>query len=108
MLTVNLYSLVVISNFDDTSQQVNYTVGSLISTLYYSNPDIQISDIRWTTDMVSNGDTNLYSVEYPNPVNLSEVFANVGAGLHKFSCFYRKSPVTLLGSLQLAIKGILL
>ena len=74
--------------------------------LYYSNPDILDSVIRWTTDIVSNGDTNIYSVEYPNPVNLSEVFANVGAGLQKFSCFYRKSPVTLLGSLQLAIKGI--
>ena len=56
--------------------------------------------------MVSNGDIQQYSVEYPNPVNLSEVFYNVGAGLWKISCFYRLSPVTLLGSLQLAMKGI--
>ena len=55
--------------------------------------------------MVSNGDIQQYDVEYSNPVNLTEVFSNVGAGLWKISCFYRLSPVTLLGSLQLAMKG---
>ena len=93
-------------NFDSPSQQVDYTVGSTISLLYYSDANIPDSSLRWTTETVTNGADKKYSIEYENPVPLSKVFSDVGAGVQTFSCFYRMSPVTLAGSLQLAIRGI--
>ena len=74
--------------------------------LYYSHANIPDSSLRWTTDTVTNGADTQYSIEYPNPVLLSRVFSDVGAGVHTFSCFYRMSPVTLVGSLQLVIRGM--
>ncbi|KAI6647144.1 hypothetical protein LOD99_8880 [Oopsacas minuta] len=92
-----------ITNFN-ISLQVNYTVGSINDILYYSNSEIPDTKIRWTTDSVNDGETKEYSIEYPNPVLLSAVFTNVGTGIHGMTSFYRMSPITLLGSLQLAIK----
>ena len=80
-------------------------MGSTTSILYHSQSSVPDNSLRWTTDIVSNGDNQQYSVEYTNPVDLSFVFSDTGAGVHRLSCFYRMSPVTLLGSLQIAIRG---
>ena len=104
--TMDPILVVEITNFDSPSQQVNYTAGSTNSMLYYSLANIPDSSLRWTTDTVANGTYTQYSIEYPNPVLLSRVFSDVGAGVHTFSCFYRMSPVTLVGSLQLVIRGM--
>ena len=61
--------------------------------------------IHWTSDVVVEGEEWVYSTEYTNPADLNTVFSNVGAGVHILSCFYRMSPVTLLGKLQLELKG---
>ena len=79
--------------------------------LYYpssaiTQASVSDSDIHWTNDIVQDGEDKIYTLEYPNPVDLNTIFSNVGGGVHIFSCFYRMSPVTLLGSLQLALKGI--
>ena len=74
--------------------------------LYYSNANIPDISLRWTTDTVTDGADTQYSIEYPNPVLLSRVFSDVGGGVHTLSCFYRMSPVTLLGSLMLIIRGL--
>ncbi|KAI6661278.1 Receptor-type tyrosine-protein phosphatase epsilon-like [Oopsacas minuta] len=101
---VNTDSIVEISSFDNPSQQVDYILGSTISMLYYSDDIIADSDILWTTDDAEDGDILTYSAEYQNPVLLIVVFNDVGAGIHTVSCFYRMSPVTLLGSVQLSLK----
>ena len=81
-----------------------------MSWLYYpsnavTQASISDSDIHWTNDVVVNGEDRVYSLEYSNPADLKTLFSDVGGGLQTFSCFYRMSPVTLLGSLQLALKG---
>ena len=48
---------------------LNYTVGS-IQTLYYSNDNFKEST-KWTPDDVKDGDTDRYSIEFPNPVEIS-------------------------------------
>ena len=83
---------------------------SPVSFLYYPSSSItqasvSDSDIHWTNDVVVSGEDKEYSQEYPNPADLKTVFADVGGGLQTFSCFYRMSPVTLLGTLQIALKG---
>ena len=62
-------------------------------------------DIHWTNDVVVDEEDKVYTFEYLNPADLKTVFFNVGGGVHTISCFYRMSPVTLLGSVQLALKG---
>ena len=81
-----------------------------MSWLYYpssavTQASISDNDIHWTNDVVVNGEDKVYSLEYPNPADLSTFLSDVGGGVHTFSCFYRMSLVTLLGSLQLALKG---
>ena len=78
--------------------------------LYYpssaiTQASVSDSDIHWTNDVVISGEDKEYSQEYPNPADLKTVFSNVGGGIQTFSCFYRMSPVTLVGSVQLALKG---
>ena len=102
--------LVQIDSLDDPLQQVNFTVDSPVSLLYYPSSAIRQNsvshrDIHWTTDTVIDGEEKSYSSEYSNPADLNTVFSTVGGGVHTFSCFYRMSPVTLLGSLQLVLKG---
>ena len=80
-----------------------------MSWLYFpssviTRASISDKDILWTTDVVVVGD-KMFNKEYPNPADMNTVFSNVGGGVHTFSCFYRMSPVTLLGSLQLGLKG---
>ena len=106
-----LYTLVTIGSLVDPLQQVNFTLDSYMSMLYYPSSAIthaliSNSDIHWTNVLVQNGEEEVYSLEYPNPADLSIIFSNVGGGIHTLSCYYRMSPVTLLGSLQLALKGI--
>ena len=101
----------MVKSFDDPLQQINFTVDSPVSLLYYPSSSItQVSvtdsDIHWTNDVVVSGEDKLYLQEYPNPADLNSVFSNVGGGLQTFSCFYRMSPVALLGTLQIALKGI--
>ena len=81
-----------------------------MSLLYYpstaiTEASVSDSDIHWTNDKVQDGEEKVYSPEYPNPADLNTLFSDVGGGVQTFSCFYRMSPVTLLGSLQLALKG---
>ena len=106
MYVIYILLLVVIQNFDSPTQQVNYTAGDTSSTLYYSQASIPDSSLRWTTDTVTDGADTQYSIEYPNPVLLSRVFSDVGGGVHTLSCFYRMSPVSLVGSLMLIIRGM--
>ena len=106
-----LYTLVTIDSLADPLQQVNFTMDSSVSMLYYPSSaiiqaSISDSDIHWTNVLVQNGEDKVFPLEYPNPADLNRIFSNVGGGIHTLSCFYRLSPVTLLGSLQLAFKGI--
>ena len=85
-------------------------MNSPVSQLYYpssaiTQASVSDSDIQWTNDVVKSGDDKVYTLEYPNPADLNTVFSDAGGGLQTFSCFYRMSPVTLLGSVQLALKG---
>ena len=73
--------------------------------LYYSFPNVPDVTLLWTSESVSDGDTSINDVEFPNPAQLDLVFSQVGTGLIEFTCFYRMSPVTVLGSLQLDIRG---
>ena len=81
-----------------------------MSWLYYpssaiAQTSISDRDIHWTSDIVQDGEDKVYNIEYPNPADLNTIFSNIGGGVHTLSCFYRMSPVTLLGNLQLALKG---
>ena len=80
-------------------------MGSTTSILFYSQSNVQDNSLRWTTDTVSNGDNQQYSVEYTNPVDLRVLLSDNGTGVSILRCFYRMSPVTLLGSLLIFIKG---
>ena len=84
---------------------LNYTVGS-IRILYYPNDDFKEST-KWTPDDVKDGDTKIYENEFPNPVEISTIFSAIGTGVHTMNAFYRMSRVTLLGSVELTIKGML-
>ena len=100
----------MVESFNDPLQQVNFTVNSPMSLLYYPSSSIteasvSDSDIHWTNDVVVSGEDKVYSQEYQNPADLKTVFSKVGGGVQTFSCFYKMSPVTLLGSVQLALKG---
>ena len=102
--------LVIIDSLADPLQQVNFTVDSPVSMLYYPSSaitqvSVSDSDIHWTNDVVVSGEDKIYSQEYPYPADLNFVFSKVGGGLQTFSCFYKMSPVTLVGSVQLALKG---
>ena len=81
-----------------------------MSWLYYpssaiAQTSISDGDIHWTASKVINGEDKIFNEEYPNPVDSNTVFSNVGGGVQEFSCFYRMSPVTLLGSVRLTLKG---
>ena len=100
----------MVESFNDPLQLVNFTVDSPVSFLYYpsssiAHASVTDSDINWTNNVVVSGEDKVYSQQYPNPADLKTVFSKVGGGLQTFSCFYRMSPVTLLGSVQLALKG---
>ena len=84
---------------------LNYIVGS-IQILYYPNDDFKEST-KWTPDDVKDGDSDPYSIEFPNPVEISTVFSAIGTGVHTMTAFDRMRPVTLIGSVELTIKGML-
>ena len=99
-----------IDSLDDPLQQVSYVLDSPVSWLYYpssatTGASISDRDIHWTADVVVDGEDKMFNKEYPNPADMNTVFFDVGGGVHTFSCFHRMSPVTVLGSLQLALKG---
>ena len=56
---------------------------------------------------MEDSETKIYDNEFPNPVEISTVFSAIGTGVHTMTVFYRMSPVTLIGSVELAIKGTL-
>ena len=93
---------IMISN---TSLLLNYTVGS-IEILYYPDDNIKES-IKWTPEEVQDGDEKQYNDEFPNPVEFSTVFSAIGTGVHTMTAYYRMSPVRMIGSVKLAIKGTL-
>ena len=101
--------VVTIYNFEDNLQLVPFTAGSTAAMLYYSHNNFQANipdgEIHWTTEVVVDGEERVYSTEYTNPADLNSLFSSVGAGVHILSCFYRMSPVTLLGNIQLELKG---
>ena len=80
-----------------------YTVGGLL-TLLYQDPNIGLASIRWTINKVENGDANTL-IEYLNPVDASDVFVHLGSGAYIFSCFYRHGPITVVGDINLNLKG---
>ena len=83
---------------------MTYIIGDPL-TLFYHNPNVSLTSIRWTTDIVQNGDTDTI-LEFYNNVDISDVFAQLGSGAYTFSCFYRQSPITVIGNLSLNMKGI--
>ena len=89
----------------NTPIQLNYIVDS-IQILYYSNDDFKEST-KWTPDDVEDGETKTYDNEFPNPVEISTVFSAIGTGVYTMTAFHRMSPVTLIGSVKLTIKGML-
>ena len=89
----------------NTPIPLNYIIGS-IQILYHPNDGFKEST-KWTSDNVKDGETKTYDNEFPNPVEISTVFSVIGTGVHSMTAFYRMSPVTLLGSVELAIKGML-
>ena len=48
----------------------------------------------------------MYTPEFGNPVSLNEVFNSVGSGDFRLTCFYRMSPTSVLGSVNLDIRGM--
>ena len=89
----------------NTPIPLNYTVGS-IQLLYYPNHDFKEST-KWTSDNVKDGETKIYENEFPNPVEISTVFSAIGTGVHTMTAFHGVSPVTVIGSVELMIKGLL-
>ena len=95
---------IVVSNEDlDGDDNVTYIKGDSL-TLFYHNPNVSLFSIHWTTDRVKNGDTDTI-LEFYNNIDISDVFAQLGSGAYTFSCFYRQSPITVVGSLNLNMKG---
>ena len=91
-------------NFN-TPIPLNYTVGSN-QILYYPNHDFGES-AKWTPDDVEDGETRIYANEFPNPVEINTVFSAIGTGVHTMTAFHRMSHVTVIGIVELAIKGML-
>ena len=89
----------------NTPIPLNYIIGS-IQILYYPNDGFKESS-KWTPDNVKDGETKTYENEFPNPVEISTIFSAIGTGVHTMTVFYRMSPVTLIKSVELAIKGTL-
>ena len=100
---MRLFFVVTLNDFDKT---INFTAGAP-SVIYYdnTNPAIEDSSIRWTTEEVQNAGNIMYSPEFDNPVSLNSVFNAVGTGNKELYCFYRMSPATSLGSITLDIRG---
>ena len=80
-------------------------MGTTSVFLYYSFSNVPDVTLLWTTKSITDGDTAVHDAEYHNPVELGSVFSQVGTGMLLFTCFYGMSPVTVLGSLQLDIRG---
>ena len=96
---------VEITRFKDPPPQIDYTVGSSISMIYYSNTSLSSSELFWTTNLVVDDDTSGYHFEYRNPVHLGTVFSDVGAGVHTLTCSFYTSLIKVLGGLQVTIRG---
>ena len=89
-----------------TSQNINFVVGQNL-VLFFQNVIINVQAIRWGIGAVS-ADSTSFLKEYLNPVNINKVFNDFGSGAHKLSCFYRESPITIVGSLALNLRGRIL
>ena len=80
--------------------------------ILHSNPpentDAGIADntIRWTPDTILPNEDRIYTPEFGNPVCLNEVFNSVGSGDFRLTSFYRMSPVSVLGSVNLDIRSM--
>ena len=79
--------------------------------LHYNPPEntnagIADRTIRWTSDTILPNEDRIYTFEFGNPVSWNEVFNSVGLGDFRLTSFYRMSPVSVLGSVNLAIRGM--
>ncbi|KAI6650359.1 hypothetical protein LOD99_6036 [Oopsacas minuta] len=97
-------TIITLDDFNSTIE-IGYTAGSP-TMLYYENIDSTIADssIRWTPERVLTSEDRIYSPEFGNPVSLDEVFSVVGSGDFVLRCFYRMSPATVLGGVNLDIR----
>ena len=96
---------VEVTRFEDPPPQIDYTVGSSISMIYYSNTSVSNSELFWTTNSFVDGNSSGYLYEYRNPVHLDTVFSDIGAGVHTLTCSSYTSLIKVLGSLQVTIRG---
>ena len=89
-----------------TSQNINFVVGQNL-VLFFQNVNISVQAIRWGIGAVS-ADSTSFLKEYLNPVNINKVFNDFVSGAYELSCFYRESPITIVGSLALNLRGKIL
>ena len=103
------FSTIFVVTFDDFDKTISFVAGAP-AVLFYDNtdPNVEDSSIRWTTEEVQNADNREYYPEFENPVSLDSIFDAVGTGNMELYCFFRRSPATLLGSITLDIRGKLL
>ena len=100
------FNKIFVVTFDDFDKTINFVAGAP-AVLFYDNtdPNVEDSSIRWTTEEVQNADNRVYYPEFENPVSLDSIFNAVGTGNMQLYCFFRRSPATLLGSITLYIRG---
>ena len=85
-----------------TSQNINFVVRENL-ILFFQNVIINVQAVRWRIGAIS-ADSTRFLKEYLNPVNINKVFNDFGSGAYKLSCFYRESPITIVGSLALNLR----
>ena len=96
---------IYVDNITDFSQPISSVLGSSL-LLYHFDASVTDNQIRWTTERVDPEVVKKYDPEFENPVPLSTVFSDVGGGRHDLTCFYRNSPATVLGVIDLSLKGM--
>ena len=84
------------------SEPRSFTIGEPLE-YYYRDENIPITAVRWGIDPSDNEDRDR---EFYNPVSINDVFNSIGSGAILLSCFYRQSPVTIVGDTSIDMKGV--
>ena len=95
-------STIVIQEVFMISEPRSFTRGEPLE-YYYRNESISITAIRWGIDPSDNKDRDR---DFYNPVSINDVFNSIGSGAIQLSCFYRQSPVTIVGDIPIDMKGV--
>ena len=86
-----------------TSKEVNLVSGQQLE-LFYQNENVSVLSIRWGIGK-GTSDGSTFLKEYLNPVSISKIFNGFGSGAYSLYCFYRQSPITVIGNIALNLKG---